>query len=80
MKVTVTVVRIVVNRVDVGVRLYGSVTRDEVRGPWAATTRPAATREKKEVLVGIVREREGKERRRVSGGKASAGRKSRGKG
>ena len=50
--VTMTVVRTVVKVVER--ELLGSSTREEVRGPWAATTGPMAKRRRTGSLVRIV--------------------------
>ena len=48
--------------VEVVAELAGSKTREEVKGPWAATTVPATRRKRRESLVGIVGGEEEKER------------------
>lgn len=70
--VLVTVVMTVVTNVVKGAGFVGSKTREEVRGPLAATTEPAATKKRKGTLVGIGRgEERGREGEEVNGVKAS---------
>lgn len=73
--VTMTVVRMVVKLVEVG--LLRLETREDVRGPCAATTEATVER-KSENLVHIVGR--GSAGGGVSGGKTCVGKKSRGKG
>lgn len=55
MRVIVTVI------VVKSVKRPGSLTREEVYGPCAATAKPAATRERRDILVDIGREEEEEE-------------------
>jgi len=68
----VTVVWMVVNLVEMEAGSSGSLMREVVKGPCAATAEPAATRARRESLVGIVG---GSAGGGVSGEKASVGRK-----
>ena len=77
-RVTVTVERMVVNVVDMEA---GSATREEVRGPWAATREPAARRKTREHPAGMVGGKGGaEEEERSAEERHVLGRKSRGKG